>query len=148
MYVYDAFFRTDTIEESISLAKQFCDFLMEDGFPLRKWAANHTDLAHLPTDWLVEEPVNNSILLQNHTLLGLVWKLQDDKFSFRTDFLQISHPVTKRKVLSLLSRLYGTLGLLSPLTTRSKFFFQNFLVTSSYRQFWRSCQFRKKIQLG
>ena len=48
MYVDDAFFGADTIQEAVSIAEQFCNFLMAGGFPLRKWAAN--PLSHLPVD--------------------------------------------------------------------------------------------------
>ena len=47
MYVYDSFFGADKTQEAISIAKQFQEFLMVSGFPLRKWAANDlTLLAH------------------------------------------------------------------------------------------------------
>ena len=44
MYVDDAFFGADTIDEAKSIASEFVDFLMAGGFPLRKWTANHADL--------------------------------------------------------------------------------------------------------
>ena len=125
MYVDDGFFGADTIDEAIVLAKQFHDFLMAGGFPLRKWAANHPDLlAHLPLDWLAEEPINESLISQDHMLLGLIWNPLADNFSFSSEFPNLSYPITKRKVLSLLAKLYDPLGLLSPLTIRSKIFFQ------------------------
>ena len=49
MYVDDAFFGSDTPEEAIFIAKQFHEFLMASGFPLRKYAANDPSLlSHLP----------------------------------------------------------------------------------------------------
>ena len=44
MYVDDAFFGADTIDEAQSIAEEFTDFLMAGGFPLRKWTAIHNDL--------------------------------------------------------------------------------------------------------
>ena len=125
MYVDDAFFGADSIQEAVSIAAQFCNFLMAGGFPLRKWAANHPDLlSHLPVDWLAEEPLDESLISQHHPLLGLVWNPLTDSFSFSTDFPKLHEPLTKRQVLSLLAKLYDPLGMLSPLTVRSKIFFQ------------------------
>ena len=132
--VDDAFFGADTIEESVSLAKAFYDFLMVGGFPLRKWAANQPSLLeHLPVEWLAEKPAEDSLTSQNHPLLGLIWNPSNDEFSFSTEFPELNHIVTKRQVLSILAKLYDLLGMLSPLTIRSTYFFKNL---------W-SCQFLK-----
>ena len=99
---------------------------MTGGFPLRKWAANHPHLLfHLPVDWLAEKPLDESLISQHHPLLGLVWNPLSDSFSFSTDFPKLCKPLTKRQVLSLLAKLYDPLGMLSPLTIRSKIFFQS-----------------------
>ena len=126
MYVNDAFFGADSIEEAISLANEFHNFLMAGGFPLRKYAANDKRLLdHLPVEWIAEEPINNSLLSENHMLLGLIWNPKEDNFAYSSDFPEVNHPITKRKVLSLLAKLYDPLGLLSPVTIKSKMFFQS-----------------------
>ena len=126
MYVDDVFFGADTIQEAKHLGAQLCEFLMAGGFPLRKWAANHPDLlSQFPVEWLAEEPVNDSLLSKNHPLLGLIWNSESDIFSFSADFPELCHPISKRQVLSLLAKIYDPLGLLSPLTIRSKIFFQS-----------------------
>ena len=146
MYVDDAFFGADSIEEAISLSNRFHDFLMAGGFPLRKWAANdHRLLNHLPKEWLAEEPINDSLVPESHTLLGLIWNPASDNFGFASDFPDIAPPLTKRKVLSLLAKLYDPLGILSPLTIRSKVFFQSLWSFEIHESFNDSSSPKRKL---
>ena len=139
MYVDDAFFGADSIEEAISLANEFHNFLMAGGFPLRKYAANDNRLFdHLPLEWIAEEPINNSLLSESHMLLGLIWNPKEDNFAYSLDFPEANHPIPKRKVLSLLAILYDPLSLLSPVTNyRIQEFFSKSLVMSNRRKFSR-----------
>jgi len=82
-------------------------------FPLRKWRSNYEEvLQHLTADSKSEELL---ILDKDEPLktLGLLW-------NHRTDHLQYSvrgaalNRVTKRSVLSEISRIYDPLGLLGP----------------------------------
>ena len=83
IYVYEVFFGADTIQEANNHASQFCEFLVEGGFPLRKWAANHPDLlSELHVEWLAEEPINDSLLSKNHPLRGLIWNSENEKYPF------------------------------------------------------------------
>ena len=126
MYVDDAFFGADTIDEAQLIAKEFTDFLMAGGFPLRKWAANHTDLlVNIPSEWLADSSESAKVLGNDHRLQGIVWNPHFDEFSFTPVSSQIEEPITKRKVLSLLAKLYDPLGLLSPVTIKAKMFFQS-----------------------
>ena len=99
---------------------------MVSGFPLRNWATTHpSPLSHLPIEWLAEKSIEDSLASPNHQLLGLIWNPSTDDFSSSADFPELSNIVTKRQVLSILAKLYDALGMLSPLTFRSKMFFQS-----------------------
>ena len=50
MYVDEALFGAENLENAISIDQEFIDLLTAGGFPLRKWSANHPDmLNHLPS---------------------------------------------------------------------------------------------------
>ena len=117
MHVDDVLFGTDDIDDAISLAQELSDLLIAGGFPLRKWSANHPDLLkHLPVEWLDASPeTSQSLLDEESKLLGILWNSYTDYLSFLSDIESLNASITKRKVLSLIARLYDPLRLLSPI---------------------------------
>lgn len=81
-------------------------------------------LTNIPEDWHAQVP-NSQTFSKEHHLLGLNWNFQSDSFSFSVSFKPVSHPVTKRKVLSVISKIYDPLGLISPVIVQAKIFFQS-----------------------
>ena len=88
--------------------------------PLQTWNTNNKELiGKIKNDYNEEPPIKQNVL-------GLVWDTHEDTVSVKT----VQYPqntkqiLTKRSFLSLVSRLFDPLGLLSPLTVRGKILIQ------------------------
>ena len=128
--------------------------LMEAGFKLRKFVTNSSELRHLisrceqrksnpSTDNdvqtsreddqsyakntlgtrsdVIEEP-------ESHRILGVQWEVDRDLLSFNIrEIHQFSDTIqpTKRNVVSMSSRFYDPMGIMSPVTVQFKIFFQH-----------------------
>ena len=130
MYVDDVLFGADNIDDAISLAQELSNLLIAGGFPLRKWSANQSDLLkHLPVEWLDDNPeTSQSLIDEESKLLGILWNSHNDYLSFFTDLEAFNQAITKRKVLSLIARLYDPLGLLSSIVCQFKLIMQSLWV--------------------
>lgn len=98
--------------------------LMQAGkFELRKWCANHPLLQNIPKEhieanYLVDE-ADKSI-----KALGFYWDPLHHTFRFRINLPTPPAIVTKRIILSDISRLFDPLGLVSPVIVTAKLFMQ------------------------
>ena len=94
----------------------------EGGFNLRSWASNDKGLRILAAS---EDVSEKSDIVK---VLGLRWDTNNDTLAFvkneRLD-VNLEHS-TKREVLKQSSKIYDPLGILSPVTVRSKMFMQTF----------------------
>ncbi|XP_072380581.1 uncharacterized protein [Diabrotica undecimpunctata] len=68
--------------------------------------------------------VNLNLVNGSTKVLGINWSPDLDDFSFKPPVYEGAPPLTKRKVLSYVSRMYDPLGLLSPIIVHSKRFLQ------------------------
>ena len=80
-------------------------------------------------DWNSNSPVFNSTFSEDHrkicpTVLGISWNTQSDTLSIKLVVIPQFKQLTKRKALSICSQVYDPLGLLSPVTVKSKIFLQ------------------------
>ena len=125
MYVDDVLFGADTKEEAIALSQDLIQLLKAGGFPLRKWIANDSSLLyHIDKDWLAHNSEITELLSSEHKLLGLHWSPDSDELHFYSHMPYNSQEITKRMVLSIISKLYDPLGFLAPVTIRCKIFMQ------------------------
>ena len=125
MYVDDSLFGAVDLESAVSLSQSFSELLKAGGFPLRKWLANDPALlSHIPQDWLAKESSLKELISSEHKLLGLNWSPDSDELHFSTQISENSSSITKRKVLSLIAKLYDPMGFLAPVTIRCKIFMQ------------------------
>jgi len=122
-YMDDVLTGSGDLAEAIVLQRQLMTLLGRGQFPLRKWRSNCEEvLQHLTTDSKSEELL---ILDKDEPLktLGLLW-------NYKTDHLQYSvkgtalNRVTKRSVLSEISKIYDPLGLLGPVLIVPKILMQ------------------------
>lgn len=82
------------------------------GFNLRYWTSNIENVRNLAKDVLDSD---------EHTkILGMRWYSKSDECFFPKKVKISTHLVTKREILKQSSAIYGTLGLLSPVTIRAK----------------------------
>ncbi|XP_062713910.1 uncharacterized protein LOC134290733 [Aedes albopictus] len=124
-YVDDAFAGGDNLEEVAETCRQLQELLANGGFTLRKWSANDpTVLRHIPSELLGATgptEIGRSMVTK---ALGLQWNPITDKLSFQVPDLENLDIVTKRAVVSEMSRLFDPLGLLGPVVISARMFVQ------------------------
>jgi len=97
---------------------------MAGGFPLQKWASNHSSILQFVDPH--QRIQSNNISIADHQVvpsLGLSWNLHTDDFEFSFK-VNIDDIVTKRTVLSSLAKLFDPFGLVSPVIIRAKIIMQ------------------------
>jgi len=126
IYVDDVLFGDDDVSPRKSQSTSRVD-VSRDGFHLRKWAANSTELLHdIPIrehELAIERSLSKDDTLK---VLGLTWRPQEDAFRF-----QITSPSadlnTKRflsLILSFIAKFFDPLGWVSPVIIVSKIIIQ------------------------
>lgn len=123
-YVDDLMSGGDNLEVSLRLQGEIIQILQSAGLELRKWASNHKDLlSNIPRHQQELNSVNLPEESQAIKTLGLNWNPINDFFYFQVHLQPVSK-ITKRHILSDVSRLFDPLGLLSPALIPAKIIFQ------------------------
>lgn len=122
-YVDDLLTGTDTIENAINLKQNLSNLLSKYGFELRKWRSNRTEILdqndQLNDQYLISED-------EAKKTLGLYWQPNRDILTYKVNKYQISNEnITKRIILSLISKLFDPLGLVSPVIIVAKIMMQS-----------------------
>jgi len=123
-YVDDIITGASSRVDAIELQHELRQLCMAGGFPLRKWAANHSEiLSGIPPEHRL---TTNSHTWEHeeHNTLGLRWLPADDVFAFAIETRTIV-TFTKRRVLAETARLFDPLGWLSPVVMRAKILLQS-----------------------
>ncbi|XP_075990316.1 uncharacterized protein LOC142985966 [Anticarsia gemmatalis] len=130
LFVDDLVCGRQNLEESVQLQTSLIELLKGGGMNLRKWSANHPALlANLTSD---QVSTNNRFDFkqdESQKTLGLGWNTTTDTFSFNWNLDSKQFQPTKRCLLSEISKLYGPLGWLSPITVTAKLLFQRVWIT-------------------
>lgn len=124
-YVDDLMTGADTVEECEQLQIELTKILGTAKMPLRKWYSNSPELlknisSQSPDPLFVLEVGDQEIIKS----LGLLWNPTQDSFHFFVRSLPRSSVLTKRSLLSDISRVFDPLGFLSPVLIRGKIFIQ------------------------
>lgn len=122
-YVDDLMSGSDTIDDAIVLKNQIIKILKGAKFELRKWNSNCRDIISDSDSDTVPE---HYILCDkdNTKVLGLLWNANFDILQYAITDSQISSRVTKRVILSTISKIFDPLGLIGPATIRAKILLQ------------------------
>lgn len=124
-YMDDLLCSTDSIQSAIKLKKDLTKLLKSGGFNLRKWSSNEAQLLH---DEGSTSNIPEAYCFRNQETtktLGLRWNPNEDNFTFQLTINTTStNTVTKRTLLSEISKIFDPLGWLSPVTTKLKLIFQ------------------------
>ncbi|XP_020630240.1 uncharacterized protein LOC110067269 [Orbicella faveolata] len=152
MYADDCLTGADSDNSALKRQQEMSDIMMAAAFNLTKRASNSKfvmdsiDPNKRATSLLVEcdsrEPLK---------ALGVSWDLNSDRFRFIAPNESVSShdPMTKRSFLSLASRMFDPVGLISPFTVRAKILFQELWrrglewddpLDSDIEQEWSSCK--------
>ncbi|GFX01249.1 integrase catalytic domain-containing protein [Trichonephila clavipes] len=132
IYMDDLLSGADTPNNAISICKDIAHVLSTRGFHLRKWNSNSTEFLaqfseHSSHDARVEFYKDSN---ESSKVLGLFWNSSNDTFGFQPS-LELTPPLTKRRILSESSKIFDPLGLLSPCTVFMKIFYQKLWLTKT-----------------
>ncbi|GFT76069.1 integrase catalytic domain-containing protein [Trichonephila clavipes] len=132
IYMDDLLSGADTPNNAISICKDIAHVLSTRGFHLRKWNSNSTEFLaqfseHCSHDTRVEFSKDSN---ESSKVLGLFWNSSNDTFGFQPS-LELTPPLTKRRILSESSKIFDPLGLLSPCTVFMKIFYQKLWLTKT-----------------
>ena len=114
-YVDDLLKSVDNPKTAMILVKNVVDMSKSGGFHLTKFISNNRELLiSIPEDQRRNGVKNADLIgdLPAEKALGIQWNIPDDSFTFN---IQVNRrPLTKRKMLSIISSIYDPLGLASP----------------------------------
>jgi hypothetical protein len=119
-YVDDMLTGANTIEEVLKIKALVTKLLSEVGFELHKWVIGKDESS---SDMNIASTIdighNESI-----KMLGLQWNSKLDQLKYVIHKVHHNERVTKRRVLSSISKIYDPLGLLGPVITHAKLIMQ------------------------
>uniref|UniRef100_A0A8D8LZD7 Integrase catalytic domain-containing protein n=2 Tax=Cacopsylla melanoneura TaxID=428564 RepID=A0A8D8LZD7_9HEMI len=125
VYVDDIVTGAKSVSEAIVLRNEIISILSTGGFAVRKWVSSHANVLVDMPDELCEKPQNFSDGLEESIkVLGTQWCPKTDTFVYCVDNQSCVGTLTKRQVLSFISKIYDLNGLVSPITIWLKIFMQ------------------------
>jgi len=113
----------NTEHEIKKIRDETISVLEQGGFQLRKWASNCPEVLKNMTCIDADEPVHFINKGQEICTLGVQWHITDDMLQYNINVTNI-YKVTKRNMLSVLSKIFDPLGLLGPITLTAKVLIQ------------------------
>lgn len=124
-YVDDMITGFDNENIAVGQVKELTELLNCGGLDLRKWASNsEMVMKSIPEE---KREINSVALELNEQnvvkTLGMFWKPSRDYFCFKINVVR-HNKVTKRTILSDISKLYDPLGLVSPTVILAKILMQ------------------------
>ncbi|XP_072375349.1 uncharacterized protein [Diabrotica undecimpunctata] len=120
-YVDDLHAGGSTIEDIKRIQSLTSELMSRHGFQLRKWKTNAPILNfNNQNNVSLEIGANDTI-----KTLGLLWSPKSDTFHFNVQPIEHKCKVTKRLILSTISKIFDPLGLLSAVTITAKIILQD-----------------------
>ncbi|XP_048004284.1 uncharacterized protein LOC125240435 [Leguminivora glycinivorella] len=124
-YVDDLLTGCESVDEGKVVYQEMNELLQKGGFELQKWSSNSEELMrHMKESDVKEEGSLQLKIDAVMKILGLVWNRRNDEFKYSVQLPPLKVPVTKRSVISDISRLFDPLGWLAPVIIVAKIFIQ------------------------
>ena len=124
-YVDDLVTDANSTQEIIEIRNELIELLARGGFAIRQWASNHPTVLNDISSKIVnldcvvrENPVQKT--------LGVIWISQRDVLKYSVGEVDAQSTSTKRKLLSEISKIFDSLGLLGPVSLFAKMIVQEF----------------------
>ena len=117
LYMDDLVSGCDTEKDAVSIFNDAQSIMNEAGMVLTKWGSNCDNLYQ----YFGKDGINDS----SCSVLGMKWSPTNDNFSFVGPKAPIDICITKRVLLSTISRVFDPLGLLAPFVIKAKVLFQS-----------------------
>ena len=127
MYVDDVLTGAENESNALILQKSLDTMMKAGGFKLTKWASNSEFVcANIPEDERAPTSTIDFNQCESLKALGICWDTKEDTlfFDVANKVNAIVDPETKRSLLSIASKLFDPMGLLSPFVIRAKVIFQ------------------------
>ncbi|XP_038215213.1 uncharacterized protein LOC119834785 [Zerene cesonia] len=124
-YMDDLMSGCHTVDEGVQIYEEMIELLKRGGFPLQKFSSNNKELLkeikaeNSESDHSMEIKIDEVM-----KILGLTWNREEDRFHFTVKLSSVESPITKRKVISDIARLFDPLGWIAPVVTKAKIFIQ------------------------
>jgi len=122
-YVDDLLLGADTLVEAVRARDEAINLLRLGCFELSKWASNSPELLKN-----IHNQTDNTVIIDHESssrILDIRWNQSLDEFRFSYIPDKEHKNLSKRVILSEVSRLFDPLGLLSPAMVLSKFLLQD-----------------------
>lgn len=125
-YMDDLMGSCDNLEKAVQLQQQITEILANAGLPLRKWSSNEPRLLEIiPLEHQEGALTDGEASIAT---LGLRWYNFNDEFGFKMNAFKEAKRITKRVILSEITKMYDPLGLLAPFTILCKILMQKLWV--------------------
>jgi len=125
-YVDDLMNSFATVEQARTVLGEVRKSLGGVGFNLRSIISNYTEvLSALPEEARSSECIELSLDCEDSPhdrVLGVLWNIERDAFCFRPNVVEGT--LTRRGMLSIISRIYDPLGFISPVIVTARTLFQ------------------------
>lgn len=123
LYMDDLLTGADSEEEVLQMVTDADEVMTKGGFTLTKWGTN---CSCLPQSIVKEINCDLTETAQTRKILGIVWNVSEDCFSFETLRFELCQSIiSKRMLLSMIARIFDPLGLLTPFSITLKICFQD-----------------------
>ena len=126
LYVDDMMAGADTVEEAIIAKSQLISMFASGGFNLTKWTSNNAELLEtIPIEHRELKTPLSIEVDQSIRALGVEWHPSNDRFKFVLRMKDTTHlKLTKRVLLSEISKLFDPSGWISPVIIVAKIMMQ------------------------
>ncbi|XP_075167803.1 uncharacterized protein LOC142239957 [Haematobia irritans] len=126
VYVDDILSGGHSLAEAKYYLLQLIALLDSAGFPLKKLTANHTEILNqMPPEDLLNEDFLKLENTSETKTLGIRWNALTDMFYYKISNISVpSAPLTKRKILSIIAKIFDPAGWLSPIIIVAKVLLQ------------------------
>lgn len=126
-YMDDLMTGCDTEDEGIQIYKEITELLGKAGFNLQKWTTSNNQLLNWIRTEKQEIGLGKGIEIKQDEIikiLGLTWNREKDEFQYAVSLPDLKIPITKRKIISDIARLFDPLGWVAPSVVIAKIMIQ------------------------
>lgn len=126
-YMDDLMTGCETEDEAKNIYDEMNRLMNAGGFQAQKWCTNNEEILKYieeerqRTDQSIPLKTNNTV-----KVLGISWNKTTDNFEYKMNITEekSNQPITKRRVLSDIARLYDPMGWIAPVVITAKIFIQ------------------------
>ncbi|XP_059217400.1 uncharacterized protein LOC131994647 [Stomoxys calcitrans] len=124
-YVDDVLSGAHDPASAIDSLRQLIEMLKSGGFPFKKITSNFPQILNsVPSENVLDSKFLKFHETSDTKTLGIQWNALEDKFSYRIDPPPKTLSITKRQILSKVSKLFDPAGWISPIIIQAKIMLQ------------------------